>query len=387
MPEDGKLKILVTAMLIILFAASGTAVGILASNITREIQAASIRDTYYKKIGEQKQRRSSGKMMAQLENAGTARLLPAATVAVPRAPQIDCFYTEPEKPEYKAEWLTNSARFWTVSGNEFEVSVYARNTGNVPWFSDNSSCGRYGLMRLGTARDRDRESIFYTRGSKSWISPNRVKMTEARVNPGETATFRFSAKAPAEKDIYREYFQLVIEGKTWIPNKEAAGFVDIYVGPNPWEKITEYQERLNYLNRTGQASKFDISGEKMIDVDISDQKMLVKFGDAIIREYTVSTGTFKTPTPLGRFAILNKFDLRIGAKWPYYHMPQWQGFTKWGHGLHALPYLANDKGVFWNEALNHIGIRVSHGCIRLLPDDAVDLYNLTEVGWPVVVHA
>ena len=110
-------------------------------------------------------------------------------------------------------------------------------------------------------------------------------------------------------------------------------------------------------------------------------------GDTLIREYTVSTGTFNTPTPLGNFKILNKQDLRIARKWPHYHMPQWQGFTKWGHGFHSLPYLANDKGIFWNEALTHIGQRVSHGCIRLLPEDAEDLYSLTEVGTEMVIHS
>ena len=128
------------------------------------------------------------------------------------------------------------------------------------------------------------------------------------------------------------------------------------------------------------------SGERVVDVDISEQKLRLKFGQTVIREYLVSTGTFNTPTPLDRFKILNKQELRIGSAKPHYRMPFWQGFTRGGAGFHSLPYLANDNGVFWEEALSHIGQRVSHGCVRLLPEDAEDFYKLTAVGIKVVVH-
>jgi len=67
-------------------------------------------------------------------------------------------------------------------------------------------------------------------------------------------------------------------------------------------------------------------------------------------------------------------------------MPKWMMFRKGGYGIHALPSLANDRGVFWREALSHIGSPRSHGCIRLLPKDAEFAYNFADVGTTVTVH-
>jgi len=252
----------------------------------------------------------------------------------------------------------------------------------VPWFSATSGCWR-NHVKLGTARDRDRMSVFYNPGNSAWLSPERIAMAEARVEPNEIATFTFISKAPRTTDIFREYFQPVVEGVQWMEGKETVARVDIAVGFIP----PELEKSLFYLNKTAQASSIiDVNGEIIVDVNITEQKMRVKLGGQVIREFNVSTGTFNTPTPIGTFEILNKQELRIGSKWPHYHMPKWQGFTKWGHGLHSLPYLANDRGVFWSEALNHIGQRVSHGCIRVLPDDAEDLFNLTAIRGKIVIH-
>ena len=208
-------------------------------------------------------------------------------------------------------------------------------------------------------------------------------MVEKRVEPGEVATFAFSSYAPRVTDIFREYFQPVIEGKMWFERKPETAHVDIYIG----DATDDLERRALFLGSSMQASALDLSGPALVDVDISTQKMQLKFGETIVREYIVSTGTFKKPTPLGHFKILNKQDLRIAGKSPHYRMPMWQGFSKWGHGFHGLPYLVNDQGIFWNEALDHIGRPVSHGCVRLLPEDAEEFFKLTDVGMDVVIHS
>lgn len=298
--------------------------------------------------------------------------------------KIDCAYIAPKKAEYKGEFISPEVRVDVEKGGLFTASVYLKNTGNVPWFGDASGCGGgVPYLRLGTARARDRGSVFYNPGDSRWVQANRIEMIEPRIDPGEIATFSFESHAPKVTDIFREYFQPVFEGKQWLETKQETVHVDIYVGAND----EEAEKKLFYLGHSGQASSLDISGEAEIHIDISEQKLRLQFGNTVVREYMVSTGTFKTPTPLGRFKVLNKQELRIGGAKPHYRMPKWQGFTKWGHGLHSLPYLANDRGVFWKEALNHIGQRVSHGCVRLLPEDAEELFTFTEVGIPVVIHA
>ena len=100
-----------------------------------------------------------------------------------------------------------------------------------------------------------------------------------------------------------------------------------------------------------------------------------------------STGAYDTPTPRGNYKILNKQELRIGGAAPHYRMPFWQGWRTDGYGIHGLPYLgANDGGWFWKEAENHIGIPVSHGCIRTPDRDAETLHGFTVIGTPMFIY-
>lgn len=275
-----------------------------------------------------------------------------------------CQYEMPADPVLTADFKGVKLPSNIKTGEKFRVQLNLENTGNVRWYGDNSSCQNQRLVRLGTDRERDRASVFFLEGSDSgWLSNNRIKMKEKVVEPGEIATFEFSTKAPAQKDFYREYFAPLVETYAWF--KDTGYYVDIPVGG---VVATETHERMSLMDRTVKGS--ELTGDKNILVDLSDQRMHLRFGETILREFTVSTGKRATPTPKGEFKILNKMEVRVGAAWPHYVMPKWMGFTQWGHGIHALPSLGNDGGIFWTEARNHIGIPVSHGCIRLLPEDA-----------------
>lgn len=108
-----------------------------------------------------------------------------------------------------------------------------------------------------------------------------------------------------------------------------------------------------------------------------------------VRIYPIGIGDEGVETPEGDFAILSKL------KDPHWHPPRsirlerpelpssvppgpenplgdyWLGFTSTGHGIHGTnkPY--------------GVGRRVSHGCLRLYPEDIRDLYAKTEIGTPV----
>jgi lipoprotein-anchoring transpeptidase ErfK/SrfK len=62
-------------------------------------------------------------------------------------------------------------------------------------------------------------------------------------------------------------------------------------------------------------------------------------------------------------------------------MPWWMAF-KYGYGLHELPEWPSGK----KEGENHLGIRVSHGCIRLGVGPAKWIYDWTPVGTRVEVR-
>ncbi|MBI2453866.1 L,D-transpeptidase [Candidatus Peregrinibacteria bacterium] len=366
MQKHKKLQIFLVVLLIFSLSLGTITAAVFASRFPDDLQTSVLR------IKKQKRARRIIKSALAYASADGTR----------RKAAVSCDVSLPEKPEYKAEFMAPEVRVNVQADEDFDAFFYVKNTGNMPWFNGSSGCGGVNQIKLGTARDRDRKSIFYREGGNGWLEPQRIGMVEARVDSGEIATFTFRSKAPKVHDIYREYFQPVVEGAQWIENKEALGRIDVAVGVIP----PELEKGAFYLGRTGQASAIDIYGEPLIDVDISEQRLRLFLGESEIREYIISSGTFKTPTPLGRFKVLERQELRIGNKWQHYRMPMFQMFTPYGHGFHGLPYLVNDQGIFWNEALEHIGRPVSHGCVRLLQEDAEELYSLTDVGTQIVIH-
>jgi len=123
-----------------------------------------------------------------------------------------------------------------------------------------------------------------------------------------------------------------------------------------------------------------IGGAKRIEIVLSSQKLKILEGETILGEYQVSTGKRSMPTPQGTFKILNKNSRAYSKKYGLY-MPYWMAFTSQGHGIHELPEWPNG----YKEGANHLGIPVSHGCVRLGIGPAQKVYNWAEVGMPVIV--
>jgi len=86
-------------------------------------------------------------------------------------------------------------------------------------------------------------------------------------------------------------------------------------------------------------------------------------------------------TPTGTFKILNKAGRAYSRKYNLY-MPYWMAFTGVGHGIHELPEWKSG----YKEGANHLGIPVSHGCVRLGIGPAKTVFNWSSVGTPVVIH-
>ncbi len=295
---------------------------------------------------------------------------------------IKCSDVSFDSATYKGEFISNSIAFDAQKNQQIKVSIYLKNTGTTPWIGDSSGCSGKPLMRLGTAKSHDHKSAFYTAQDQAWRGANRISMKEPRVEPNGIATFTFVMSVPKSDDIYKEYLQPVVEGVKWIEEPESTQSIYLRTGA-----ITDDLTRKSFLlGYSGAASSLDLTKPLLVDVNLTSQHTIVKLGDTVLRDYNVSTGAYNTPTPPGRFKITKKETLRIGMKAPHYRMPNFQLLTSSGVGFHALPYLENDSGLFWTEALNHIGKRVSHGCVRLLPTDAEDLFGITEVGTPVVIH-
>lgn len=292
-----------------------------------------------------------------------------------------CDYSLPAAPTYTVELQQVNVDDSIEAGSVYAVDMVFKNTSNTRLFSFDSGCQGLPVLNVGTQKAQDRESVL---GSSDlmisgWLSPNRIEMTDPYVEPDGTFHVIFQSIAPAGDNIYHEYFQPVVEGVSWISEPFA---VDVAIGV-PTDQM---KSDISFVRNLSLAAS-DLSGlERNIEVILATQTMNVRFGDKTVWSLTVSTGKAKTPTIRGNFKILAKQELRVGGEAPHYRMPYFQLWDSRGYGIHALPYLATDGGTFWTEALTHIGIPVSHGCIRTLPDDAVQLYSFTNLGTPVWVH-
>lgn len=300
---------------------------------------------------------------------------------------VACDYIIPEKESLSAQVVEVRNKLRVDTGEEFRVKVFVKNTGNVPWFSTDSGCGSP-IVNLGTDNNRDHESEFYSpeiqEDDNNWIGTNRVKLDQLRVDPGEIASFTFWAKASRFSDVYREYMTPVVEGVMWLDDARIS--FDTMIGETG-DDSGEIIQKLLYSGASGSVLDIDLTAERRIEVDLSEQHMSVYLGDTLLRAFPVSTGAAKTPTPPGDYTISLKQEVRVGSKPPHYVMPKFLLFRKGGYGIHALPSLSRKGGdLFWTEARSHIGRPVSHGCIRVLPEDADFLYSFADIGTAVTVQ-
>ncbi|MFH1749297.1 MAG: L,D-transpeptidase/peptidoglycan binding protein [bacterium] len=121
---------------------------------------------------------------------------------------------------------------------------------------------------------------------------------------------------------------------------------------------------------------------RYIELNISaKQKMYLWEGKKLIATYTISSGKPGYYTPTGTYHVMSKNIRAWSSKYGLY-MPYWMAFTSAGHGIHELPEWPGG----YKEGLNHLGLRVSHGCVRLGVGPAAYLYSWASIGTPIYIH-
>ena len=135
---------------------------------------------------------------------------------------------------------------------------------------------------------------------------------------------------------------------------------------------------------------FDVCGEETIRtanpperrrivVSVPDRKLVLLEGDRVLRIYDVAVGKPSTPTPQGKFAIINRVPN------PTYYAPsgivapgkgnplgsRWMGLSAKGYGIHGT------------NVPSSIGKAASHGCIRMRKQDLEEIFEMITVGTTV----
>lgn len=123
-----------------------------------------------------------------------------------------------------------------------------------------------------------------------------------------------------------------------------------------------------------------ISTGKYIHIDISSQTLIIFQDGEEKGAFKVSTGRRGMDTPIGTHQVLAKAQRPWSARYQLY-MPWFVQFSYEGHGIHELPEWPG--GI--KEGASHLGIPVSHGCVRLGVGPAKIVYDFAEVGTAIVI--
>lgn len=126
----------------------------------------------------------------------------------------------------------------------------------------------------------------------------------------------------------------------------------------------------------------EASGEKWIDVDLSDQLLTAYQGDSAVRYFTISSGKSSTPTVTGSFRIYSRTELQdmsggSRAAGDYYFQADvpWVQYFYQDYAIH---------GAYWH---NMFGTPIGHGCINMRVEESRWLYEWTgTTGARVEVH-
>jgi len=120
----------------------------------------------------------------------------------------------------------------------------------------------------------------------------------------------------------------------------------------------------------------------LIDVNLTAQQVTVLYKNVAIKNMACSGGKPETPTPQGTYTTNQK----IYYAWiPKFAMGAYYWTRFYGPYLfHSVPY--DSAGNMMIEELNKIGSPVSHGCIRLVLEDAKWLYETLPLGIKISIH-
>jgi lipoprotein-anchoring transpeptidase ErfK/SrfK len=104
----------------------------------------------------------------------------------------------------------------------------------------------------------------------------------------------------------------------------------------------------------------------LINIDKSEQRMVVSVDGNQRWYWPVSTGRRGYDTPSGSFRPFRMEISHFSRQWDNAPMPHSIFFTSVGHAIHGTYESA------------YLGSAVSHGCVRLSPENAAQLYDLVK---------
>ncbi len=119
--------------------------------------------------------------------------------------------------------------------------------------------------------------------------------------------------------------------------------------------------------------------DRWIDVNLTNQTLVAYEGDMPIFNSLISSGLWNTPTVVGQFRTVMKYESQDMNGYLL-------GYDYYLEDVPYVMYFFEDyaiHGTYWH---NNFGTPMSHGCVNMNPADAGWLYNWAPVGTTVYIH-
>lgn len=116
---------------------------------------------------------------------------------------------------------------------------------------------------------------------------------------------------------------------------------------------------------------FRLSRQNEIFIDTTSRTLFLKQNDELLHQFPIAIGKSSTPTPIGKWEIINKKILTDSSIFG----SRWLGLSAHSYGIHGT----NNP--------SSIGSAVSLGCIRMHNHDVETLFPLVSIGTPVTISA
>ncbi|MCL4473495.1 MAG: L,D-transpeptidase [Actinobacteria bacterium] len=206
---------------------------------------------------------------------------------------------------------------------------------------------------------------------------------ESGVSLTEHPTLQFSEdiKNPEVADEVLSFDPAVLGGWDWVaPDKiEFKPLNDWTQGQSVTIKLKGGTEGFRSVSgsyvREDVQSTFTAKPSKLIDVNLTEQRVYMYDNDQLVKTLICSSGSQATPSLTGRYAVYAKAD-KVDMRGEGYDAPNvpWVLMFNGDYTIH---------GNYWST---QFGVPTSHGCVGLPLDQAEYLYNWTPIGTIVSIH-
>jgi len=181
-----------------------------------------------------------------------------------------------------------------------------------------------------------------------------------------------------------------------VEKSQSLSYLALTRGLRPW--VVSRQTKLKVDTRLKPGDRLKIDTSHIVPTELS-QGLVINLPELLLyqfymgvyqRRYALAVGKKSWPTPTGTYLILNK------RRNPTWNVPVSIQEEMWNQGKEVLekvpPGPQNPLGKYWlGTSADGVGIHatnrpwsvghfVSHGCIRMLPDEIAQLFPQVEVG-------